>query len=175
MNPYIYTTRATEKGDSVVSLCCGVGFEFVDCKSKDITGVDIHPKYLERVNRDFPHVKTINANVVEWVQTVPDNSYDVVSFLDGLEHITKEEGLLVLEHCKRICRKEVIVFTQIGYLKNEPHNAWGIEGGDEYQKHRSGWEVSELADKGYTLIDSAKDISQHGEPYTAVVYKYSKV
>ena len=78
---------------------------------------------------------------------------------------------------KRVARKQILLFTpqgphEDGYLKNEPHNAWGIEGADHFQTHKSGWTVDELRDLGFELILSADDISQHGESYTALMMRY---
>lgn len=172
MNPYAYVKEYSSDCNSLLSLGCGVGFEFDYIKLPKTKGIDIHDKYVEKVNQRHPDVETVVNNVVDQIQLEKDKSFDLISFLDVLEHLTKEEGLIVLEHCKRVASKRVLVFTQIGYLKNEPHDAWGVEGGDEYQKHKSGWLVEELESMGFKLIAKQDDISQHGEPYTAVMYLY---
>jgi len=170
MNPYYFVQQATKNGESLLSLCCGIGLELHGLATRDVTGVDIYQGYLDRM----PHhwVKKINSTAKDYIVNAPDKSVDVISFIDGLEHMPKEDGEVVLEHCKRVARKHVLVFTQIGYLRNEPHNAWGVEGGDEYQRHKSGWEVSEVEAFGYKLIAQSNDISQHNEPYTAVMYEW---
>jgi ubiquinone/menaquinone biosynthesis C-methylase UbiE len=170
MNPYIFVAQATDQGESLLSLCAGVGFELTH-STGEITAVDIHDKYLTELKNKYPHVNTVCSDVEDFIVNADDKSFDVISLIDGLEHLDKDKGLRVLKECKRVARKQILVFTQIGYLRNEPHNAWGIEGGDEYQKHQSGWQVEELKDLGYELIAQADDISQHGEPYTAVMYK----
>lgn len=170
MNPYYFVKEATNNGESLLSLCCGIGLELHNLRTRDVTGVDICKPYLD--NMPHSHVKKVLSSARDYIVNAPDKSVDVISFIDGLEHMPKEDGKVVLEHCIRVARKKVLVFTQIGYLRNEPHNAWGIEGGDEYQKHQSGWEVSEVEAFGYKLIASSNDISQHNEPYTAVMYEW---
>jgi ubiquinone/menaquinone biosynthesis C-methylase UbiE len=170
MNPYYYVREATKNGESLLSLCCGIGLELHGLNTTDITGVDICKPYLDHM----PHtnVKKVLMDAKSYILQAPDKSVDVISFIDGLEHIDKEDGKIILEECKRVARKHVLVFTQIGYLRNEPVNAWGIEGGDIYQRHVSGWEVSEVEAFGYKLIAQSNDISQHNEPYTAVMYEW---
>lgn len=175
MNPYIYVANATKNGESLLSLCCGIGFELVHSKSKDITGVDISSIYIGELQKRMPHVKTAVSNAVDYLIRQADNSVDVISCIDGLEHMTKEDAIKFLVEAKRVARKEVLVFTQDRYVKNEPHNAWGIEGSDVTQHHLSETKIEEVKALGYDLINTTEQISQHGEPFVEVMYQYLKV
>lgn len=170
MNPYPYVWEATKNGESLLSLCAGIGLELGNLNTQDVTAVDIHQKYLDEIHTRCPQAKLVQSDVADYIEEQPDDSVDVISFIDGLEHLDKENGRRVLEHCKRVARQKVLVFTQDGYLRNEPHDAWGITGGDEYQKHKSGWSVLEVKDMGYDVVGIWDAISQHGEPYKAVMY-----
>lgn len=174
MNPYIYVQEATKNGESLLSLCCGIGLELSGLSTQDVTAVDIHQAYLDQVHHRCPQAKTVCSDAWEYIKDQPDNSVDVVSLIDCVEHMTKEVGLKVIKKAKKVARKQVLLFTPEGYLKNEPHNAWGIEGGDEYQLHKSGWEVLEIKDLGFDLVQTHDDISQHGEPYRALMFTWSK-
>ena len=174
MNPYEYVRLNTLDKETLLSLCTGIGFELQGNTASKITAVDISAPYCEVLKGKFPNITVINSPAHLYLQNEDTESYDIVSCIDGLEHMTKEEGIILLEEAKRVCKKRVIIFTQIGYLRNEPHDAWGISGADEYQTHKSGWEVSEVESFGYKLVDQWDDISQHGEKYTAVVYYYNK-
>lgn len=174
MNPYIYVKEATDKGESLLSLCSGIGLELNNLNTSDIAAVDIAPQYLEELKRRCAEAKTVCMDASKYIKSAESNSVDVISFIDGVEHMTKEAGLETLKHCKRVARKKVLVFTPEGYLRNEPHNAWGIEGADEHQTHKSGWEVSELEDLGYKLVAREPGTSQHGEPYHALMFIYTK-
>lgn len=173
MNPYIFVKEATNNGESLLSLCSGIGLELNNLNTQDVTAVDVFQQYLNQVHHRCPHAKTILSEATEYIKNAKTDSVDVISFIDGLEHLSKKDGRMCLEECKRVARKKVLVFTQIGYLRNEPHNAWGIEGGDSYQTHKSGWEVAEVEGLGYRLISQWNDTSQHGEPYTAVMYEWT--
>lgn len=179
INPYIFVQRATENGESLLSLCCGIGLELNGLNTQDITAVDIAPQYLEKTAHQYPLVKTVCSDALDYLREQPENSVDVISIIDGIEHMTKGIGLNLITEMKRVVRKEILLFTPQGhedggYLKNEPHNAWGIEGADEHQTHKSGWSALELKDLGFDMLQSAEDISQHGEPYTALMMRWTR-
>lgn len=174
MNPYPYVYEATKNCESLLSLCCGIGLELNNLQTQDVTAVDIVPQYLEYVVGRCPQAKTSFSDALEYTKKQPDNSVDVVSIIDGIEHMDKETGLELIREMKRIARKQILLFTPEGYLKNEPHNAWGIEGADEHQTHKSGWSRLELKDLGFQLVESSDGISQHDEPYTALMTIYTK-
>lgn len=179
MNPYFYVKLATDRGESLLSLCCGIGLELSGLSTQDVTAVDIHDAHIAQVHHRCPQAKTFVSDALEFIKTQEDNSYDVISIIDGIEHMDKDTGLELMDEMKRVAKKEILLFTpegpsEDGYLKNEPHNAWGIEGADEYQKHKSGWTLKELEGMGFEVIRTSEDISQHGEPYTALMVKWSK-
>ena len=156
-------------------MCCGIGFELQNSASRDITGVDISSIYIAELNRRMPHVKTHVSNAVDYLLKQPDNSVDVISCIDGLEHMTKEDAMKFLVEAKRVARQTVLVFTQDRFIRNEPHDAWGISGSDVTQHHLSENKVEEVVALGYALINRESNISQHGDPYDEVMYEYKKV
>lgn len=180
MSPYTFVQKATENGESLLSLCCGIGLELNGLNTQDITAVDVVPQYLFQVAHMYPNIKVVESDALEYTRTQPDNSVDVISIIDGIEHMTKGIGLNLITEMKRVARREILLFTPQGhedggYLKNEPHNAWGIEGADEHQTHKSGWSALELKDLGFDMLQSVEDTSQHGEPYTALMMRWQRV
>jgi ubiquinone/menaquinone biosynthesis C-methylase UbiE len=178
VNPYKYVYEATRNGESLLSLCCGIGLELEGLSTRDVTAVDIAPQYLVEVNRRCPQARIVCSDSLEYLKTQPKNSVDVISIIDGIEHMDKKTGIKVIKEMKRVGRT-ILLFTPQGphgdgYLKNEPHNAWGIEGADHFQTHKSGWTADELEKYGFECIQKAQDTSQHGEPYTALLYKWSR-
>lgn len=173
MRPYDYVKDATEGRKSLLSLCCGIGLELRDLHTVDVTAVDIVPEYIESLKAEQPHIKTICSDVLEYTKKQPDNSVDVISIIDGIEHLDKKSGLELIKEMKRVAREKILLFTPEGFVKNEPHHAWGIEAGDEHQTHKSGWSALELKDLGFQMLQSVGDISQHGEPYTAMMLEFT--
>jgi ubiquinone/menaquinone biosynthesis C-methylase UbiE len=175
MNPYIYTKIATARGESLLSLCAGIGFELHDLNTSRITAVDISPQYCEVLRSKFSHIKVVNQDSVDYIKDCASNEFQVVTCIDGLEHISKERGQELLDNMKRVCSVKCLIFTPDRYLRNEPHNAWGIEGSDVYQHHLSAWTPEELILNGFKLINQEDSISQHGEPFKECMYEYIKV
>jgi len=173
MNPYIYVKEATDNGESLLSLCCGIGYELNNLNASKVTAVDIAGPYIEALKKNHPGVEAVCSDALEYITSAPDDSYDVISIIDGIEHMDKKTGLELIKHMKRVA-KRILLFTPDGYLKNEPHNAWDIEGADEHQTHKSGWSRLELKDLGFTIISMADDISQHGEPFTSLMTEWNR-
>lgn len=179
MNPYYYVHEATKNGESLLSLCCGIGLELSGLDTKEVTAVDIYQGYLDKVKERCPQAKLVLSDALDYARLTKSNSFDVVSIIDGIEHMKKKTGLRLIKEMKRIAKREILLFTpqgpgDDGYLKNEPHNAWGIEGADHFQLHQSGWTLDELEELGFKAIVATEDTSQHGEPYTALMMRWTK-
>lgn len=178
MTPNIFIRDNIEQGDKLLSLCCGIGLELNLLLKRrinvEITAVDISAPYIAEIKREYPGFDVVRADATEYILSAPSNGFDVISIIDGLEHLTKEDGWKVLQECKRVARKKVIIFTPEGYLKNEPKNAWGIKGADRYQLHLSGWSPEELESLGYKLIWQNPHISPQGDKYNESMYLYER-
>lgn len=179
MDPYYYVHQATKNGESLLSLCCGIGLELERLKTQSVVAVDLYEKYLDEVKKHCPQATTVHSDALEYTKEQPDNSFDVISIIDGIEHMPKEVGLALIPEMKRVCKEQILLFTpqgpgEDGFLKNEPHNAWDVEGGDHFQLHQSGWTADELEELGFEGVLFADDVSQHGEKYTALMFRWVK-
>ena len=179
MNPYTFVKEATDPNKSLLSLCCGVGLELEYLQTQDVTAVDVHQPYLDAVMARCPQAKLILSDALDYVTKLPDNTVDVISIIDGIEHMDKESGVKIITEMKRVAKEKILLFTpqgpgEDGYLKNEPHNAWGIEGADHFQTHKSGWTTDDLKEQGFTILKEVMDTSQHGEPYIAIMAEWNK-
>jgi hypothetical protein len=86
----------------------------------------------------------------------PPSSVDSALLVDVIEHIEREEGFASLERLKRVVRRQIGIFTPIGFMPQESHSdgvdPWGM-GGTEWQRHRSGWSPDDFpAGDGWTVI-----------------------
>lgn len=174
MDPYVFVREATNNGESLISLCAGIGLELYGINSKDVTAVDIAPQYTEELIRKYPTMKVVCSDALDFIKSQPRKSVDVISIIDGIEHMSKEQGKELISHMKRVAREKILLFTPEGYLKNEPHDAWGISGADHHQTHKSGWTREELNRLGFKLVKEASGISQHDEPYVALMTIWTK-
>jgi len=75
-----------------------------------------------------------------------ENSFDCVCALDFIEHLSKEDGLKLIDSMERIARKKVIIFTPNGFLPQ------GVYDNNPFQPHLSGWGVKEMKNMGYRVI-----------------------
>jgi ubiquinone/menaquinone biosynthesis C-methylase UbiE len=175
-NPYKQAAEFSSPDKTLLSLCCGNGLEFNKTNAQEITAVDIVPEYLAVVNEKFPHVKTVKSDVLKFIKKQKDDSFDLINILDGIEHLTKKNGLELIKEMKRVCREQIILFTPDGFSKNEPHDAWDIhaEHGDHYQKHLSGWTEEELTDLGFRYVEGWYFHSPHNVEYRAIMMRYVK-
>jgi hypothetical protein len=90
----------------------------------------------------------------------PEKSVDTVLLLDVIEHLEKKEGQELLEKTLRIARRQVIIFTPLGFvtqLHADTKDAWGLDGGS-WQEHKSGWLPEDFSD-GWEVI-ACKDFHQ---------------
>lgn len=67
---------------------------------------------------------------------------DTVVMLDVIEHMDKPDGVVAIRRARELARKQVIVFTPLGFIPQqtggEKTDAWGMQG-QRWQEHRSGW------------------------------------
>jgi hypothetical protein len=94
----------------------------------------------------------LKATWAEAVLLFPPHSVDTVFLVDVVEHVDKEEALSLLEDTAKLARRQVAVFTPLGYYPQKfacGPDAWGLDGG-KWQEHRSGW-VPEDFDKSWEV------------------------
>jgi hypothetical protein len=77
---------------------------------------------------------------------IPDGSFDFVIAFDLIEHLSKENGFLLLYEMERISKVASMVFTPNGHVYQPPTQ-------DNYfQAHVSGWKPNELRRFGWSYI-----------------------
>lgn len=133
--------------------------------------VDVHRPYLERLREEaHPDSPLVFLNCT-WeiaLQAHLDKSVDSVFAIDFIEHLAKEEGVAFLQEAKRVARKQVVVFTPLGFYPQCYENPstpdrWGMDGG-YWQTHRSGWRPEDFNNEWqlYCCRDYHK-VDQYGE------------
>jgi hypothetical protein len=102
--------------------------------------------YLERLGKTLrnEHDRSyllLKATWAEAVRLFPPKSVDTVFLVDVVEHLEKEEAVALLDQTAGIVRRQVALFTPLGFCPQDPDggpDAWGLDGGT-WQTHRSGW------------------------------------
>lgn len=114
-----------------VHICCEPYGEYVEHLQK---------KIADMAQKDR-HYVVVNMGWHEAVRYFPEKSVDTVILVDVIEHLEKEEGRKLLQATEKVARRQVIVFTPLGFMPQhhgDGKDAWGLNGGD-WQEHKSGW------------------------------------
>ena len=129
------------------------------------------PQYVERLKTIAAQAKDrayviFNMTWAEAVRVLPAKSVDTVILFDVIEHVGKEEGQKLLEQTLRIARRQVVIFTTLGFVQQhhaDGKDAWGLDGA-AWQEHKSGWLPEEfgpgwkvMASKEFHLTDNMGD------------------
>lgn len=139
-----------EPVDIVLDIGCGiVPQEYVHAKVHICC--DPFPQYLE-VLREKIRTRTdrvfvlVNSDWSRAVELFPKNSVDTVILVDVIEHLKKAEALKLLQATNQIARRQIAIFTPLGFMPQHQQtqtDAWGLDGG-EWQEHKSGWQPEDF-------------------------------
>lgn len=110
-------------------------------------------EYIDILNIHYgqnPTFVVLAGMAQDTLKSIPDKSFDSVFLIDVIEHLEKEDGVSLIKELERVSRKQVLLFTPLGFMPQHYEegdtDAWGL-GGTELQKHRSGWEPSDFDDR----------------------------
>ena len=92
------------------------------------------------VAEDF---RVIAASAPGGLADIISDSFDVVVAFDLIEHLSKEDGYLLLYEMERISRKLVVVYTPTGFLWQPPSP------NNPFNAHISGWRPRDLKHFGF--------------------------
>lgn len=112
-------------------------------------GVDAHLPSIEKSRAAGIHSDYLAANVLDIGEHFPPNSFDCVTVLEVIEHLTRSEGLELLEQCERIARSRVILSTPNGFVEQPAIP------GNPLQAHVSGWTAADFRSRGYEVTGIA--------------------
>lgn len=130
-----YLSNEIKKSDTVLDIGCGI-------KTYSIYGITTTVDAWEKLQPDY--LIDLEKNKLPFVE----NSFDYILIIDFIEHIDKNIGLLLLEDCKKIVRKKIIIFTPLIFDDNSINvnnkDLWCY--GNTYDYHKSLWSDIELND-----------------------------
>jgi hypothetical protein len=132
---------------TVLDVGCGAEspLRFVTNGHRAAVGLDMHLPSLAETRRRRIHGSVVCGSVLQVASLFPPRSFDAVVALDVIEHLPKHEGDGFLRQLETIARRKVVVFTPNGFLPQ------GAVGGNELQRHVSGWTAEEMRARGYCL------------------------
>jgi len=125
----------------VVHICCEPFHQYVERLQQIVSA---------RTDRIYV---LMEASWDEVVRIFPPSSVDTVFLVDVVEHLEKEEGRRLLSQTEHIARRQLVVFTPLGYMPqhhSDGKDAWGLDGA-AWQEHRSGW-LPEEFDESWQVL-----------------------
>ena len=133
--------------ESLLDVGCGAysPIRFFKQRLPHTMGIDAHEPSIERSRAENIHDDYRLMNVMEMDSVFGENSFDAVIASDLIEHLTKEDGLVLLKKMEKVARKKVVIYTPNGFL---PQRAYD---NNDLQVHLSGWEVDEMKALGYEV------------------------
>lgn len=138
-----YLIKELQGCNVVLDLGCGWNSPIRGIPLSYSLGVEIFKNYILESQQKNIHSDYIIADINK-IQ-FNENSFDVVLILDVIEHLTKEDGILLLEKSARWAKKKVIVFTPNGYVLQKKYDS------NILQEHLSGWSVDDLSNLGFKV------------------------
>lgn len=102
--------REFAKGKTVLDIACGEGYgcRLLAAEALQVTGVDIDEETIRRARQEYPdssiHFLTGSITSIP----CPDNSFDLVTCFETLEHITEQEQ--ALKEISRVLKPEGLLF-----------------------------------------------------------------
>ena len=132
--------------ESLLDVGCGTSTLARQIGIKYTVGIEGHRPTFEKAVQLKTHDKLVLGDVRNLLDYFRPGEFDACMALDVIEHLSKPDGIQLLEAMDQIARRTVIVFTPNGFLP-QTHFA-----PDDLEEHLSGWEVWEMRHQGYKVI-----------------------
>jgi len=133
------------ENDTLLDVSCGRCNASKDIKAKIKIGIDVYRIALQEAKK---HCIPINMDMRDVGKMFLPKTFDIVLWMDGIEHLSTNESMVVLEALEGIAKKRIIVFTP-----NEFFDNLGMVGKeeDEHQLHRSLFKDDFWRSRGYKI------------------------
>ena len=152
--------NAIDGCDDVLDVGCGKTMNMRRLGVKHSTGIDGYAPYLDEAKKNNLHDNYVLGDVRDLEKYFKPGQFDTVLALDVIEHLTKEDGLLMMRSMEKIARRKVVLFTPSGFLPQKSYE------NNDLQEHLSGWEPKEMEQYGYKVIGILGPKSLRGELHT---------
>jgi SAM-dependent methyltransferase len=143
--------------DSVLDIGCGVSGKLREVGAPNTTGFEGYQPDFEEAKRRKTHDQLIFGDAHQLANMFQPRQFDACVALDVIEHLTKEDGLKLIQDMERIARKRVVIFTPKGFLPQRH----AVD--NDLQVHLSGWEPEEMRKLGYEVYGQLGPKTLRGE------------
>lgn len=113
-------------------------------------------------------VLILRLGAMEALSALQDNSVDSIFLLDVIEHLEKNVGESVIKEIDRVCRRQAVIFTPLGFMPQHMEegekDGWGLSGA-EVQEHKSGWHPEDFGNGWeFHVCNTFHNQKYNGEP-----------
>lgn len=151
--------------ESVLDVGCGADSPLGKVKKTFYSeGVDLFKDSIEKSKKKRIHDEYKLADIRKIDKIYKNKSFDAVIALDVIEHLKKEDSILLIKKMEKIARKKVILLTPNGFYHQDAY------GGNPYQIHESEWKTKDLRGLGYKTYGLRGLKYLRGE-YATIKYK----
>jgi SAM-dependent methyltransferase len=151
--------QALQGCERVLDVGCGSSMNLRWLGIKHPTGIEAYrPAYEAAIQRNT-HDQLVLGDVRRLDQHFQPGQFDACIALDVIEHLTKEDGFKLIAQMERLAAKKVVFLTPSGFLPQHHHER------DDLQEHLSGWEPSEMEQRGYRVLGLLGPKSLRGEEH----------
>lgn len=154
----------------VLDIGCGDGSLMTKVNSDkkyEVVGVDLYKPSLKRAKRSGAY-KSFFLNDLKKVK-FRRKSFDVVLASQVIEHLNKQDALQLIKKLEKIAKHKIILTTPKGFVEFDSFEA---RDSNKLQEHKSGWEIKELKDMGYTVYGQGSGFIYRP---SGLLYKYRKL
>lgn len=131
---------------SILDVGCGQSSSIrSEIKSMYSEGIEIDKKSVTISKKNKIHNKYKIGDITKLSAYYKPKSFDAVSAMDVIEHLTKKQAFRFIDNMERIARKKVIILTPNGFCKQ------GHYDNNPYQDHHSGWSVRDFKKRKYNV------------------------
>ncbi|NBQ70941.1 MAG: class I SAM-dependent methyltransferase [Nitrosomonadaceae bacterium] len=101
-----------------------------------IDGIEGFAGYITPVH-EYSYTNLFIGEALKLLPALGDKIYDLVLAIDILEHFDKEQGVIFLRECRRVCKGSVLVSTPKEFIEQEVL-------ANPLEDHRSHWTEEDL-------------------------------
>lgn len=130
--------------NTILDLGCGYNSSIQYCDVPFSCGVELFEQYLQKNKTKGILSQYIHGDIRK-IEFKP-NSFDAVMALDVIEHLTIDEGLILIKKMEKWAKKKIILLTPNGYLWQDGYD------NNPLQEHKSGWSVENLEGIGFKVF-----------------------
>lgn len=136
-----------KNAESVLDVGCGGSSPLGKVKKTfRSVGLDIFEPSIKKSKKAKIHDDYKLGDIKKVNTFFKPKSFDAVVALDIIEHLTRKEGLDLLEKIEKIAKKEIIILTPNGFTNQDPYD------NNPFQIHKSGWTAGDFRKRGYRVF-----------------------